>query len=77
VEEVEQWLETYPNCRLIVINRLKQVAYSLAIFLLHHNRKAPGDDSVMNPSGRTGITVLVDNLRAMKRKRGTPYATMC
>jgi RecA-family ATPase len=56
---------------VLIISELKKVAdeHSVAIFLVHHTRKAAADDVMDEISDTTGISGTADTIWVMKRSR--------
>lgn len=51
--------------------------YGVAIVIVHHARKTPGDGDVLDEvSGSTGLTGGVDGILVLKRERGKHDATL-
>jgi hypothetical protein len=47
-------------------------AYSVAVVLVHHDRKAPADDFLATVSGTNGLAAAADTIAVLKRAREPP-----
>ncbi|HEX8281896.1 MAG TPA: AAA family ATPase [Pyrinomonadaceae bacterium] len=102
LDDLEDWLRSHREARLVVIDTLKRVRpaerragrlydgdyeavapigdlarkYGVAVVVVHHTRKADGEDPLDLVSGTTGLTGAADGVMVLKRSRGQADAEL-